>query len=368
MMNDSVSRLRRNRAKTWSSLGNLGRKPTEYEIVTHNMNHTYRNDDDEPLEMGSNAPGNVWLKEHRDTKLFGVTAWNDFRDPDELTYRKYCEIQDDQETYIDQMLRNFTEVKKTDTRLDDTALTFLQTVVTPTRYLAHGQQMLCAYLQQVSPSSYVGNCATFQTADALRRGQRISYRTKQLDNAHPMRGFGTGERSIWETDEGWQPVRRAIEQLLIVYDFDRAFVGYELCVRPVLDNIFLQQAATVARSLGAEADALILESLYVDTVRANRWSIALARCVAERSKEGRSLMRSFVREYNDQVDDIIRAGADLVGRYVTAATAQAYSVRDEGSSKAKGNSASAYIAGVIHSRVQSDWGAYINEANLGSDS
>jgi hypothetical protein len=33
-------RRRRERAKTWSRLGNLGRVPTEYEIVTHGMNHT----------------------------------------------------------------------------------------------------------------------------------------------------------------------------------------------------------------------------------------------------------------------------------------------------------------------------------------
>ncbi|QNO27222.1 toluene hydroxylase [Sphingopyxis sp. OPL5] len=366
-MSGAVTRIGRNRAKTWSSFGNLGRKPSEYEVVTHNMNHTYRNDGGQPLEMGPDVPGNVWLREHRDAKLFGVTAWNDFRDPDELTYRKYCQLQDEQETYVDELLRNFTEVKKADGRLDDTALTFLQTAMTPCRYLAHGQQMLSSYVQQLAPSSYVGNCATFQTADTLRRVQRIAYRTKQLDNAHPMRGFGTGERAIWEKDAGWQPIRKAIEQLMLVYDFDRAFVGYELCVRPVLDNIFLQQFAIVARSLGAETDALIAENLYVDTVRANRWSIAVARFVIAQAPDARSEMRTLVAESRGRVDEIVQAGTDLITRYVTGATAEAYSVREEKSLFGKGKPASAAIAETMRSRVRTDWSALINEAELGSD-
>ena len=63
--------------------------------------------------------------------------------------------------------------------------------MTPTRYLAHGQQIMAAYLQQLARSSYVASCAAFQTADQLRRVQRVAYRTKQLEIAHPTYGFGS---------------------------------------------------------------------------------------------------------------------------------------------------------------------------------
>ena len=55
--------LRTRRAKTWSSFGQLGRKPSEYEVVTHDMNHTVGAI---PLEMGSEVHGNRWLIRHRD--------------------------------------------------------------------------------------------------------------------------------------------------------------------------------------------------------------------------------------------------------------------------------------------------------------
>ena len=44
----------RGRLRTWSALGELGRTPTEYEIVTHAMNHTTTRP--LPLEMGPDTP------------------------------------------------------------------------------------------------------------------------------------------------------------------------------------------------------------------------------------------------------------------------------------------------------------------------
>ena len=362
-MTGAVSRIGRNRAKTWSSFGKLGRKPSEYEIVTHNMNHTYGGEG-EPLEMGSNVHGNIWLREHRDVKIFGVTDWNAFRDPDEITYRKYCQLQDEQETYVDGLLKDFTQVKKADAGLGDTALQFLHLAMTPCRYLGHGEQMLSAYLQQLAPSSYVGNCATFQTADTLRRVQRVAYRTKQLDNAHPVRGFGSAERETWERDADWQPVRKAVELLLVRYDFDAAFVGFQLVIKPIVDNLFLNQFAHVARSLGADTDALIADNLYVDSQRSQRWTIAMARFVQEQNPECRDVIRRLLAEYRALGDSVIMAGAQLLSRNATVATAQAFSIRENNRWFGKSRGASNAIADVIQSRVRSDWATLINEAGL----
>lgn len=39
-MTNKTPRSRSRGLKTWSAFGNLGRRPTEYEVLTHNMNHT----------------------------------------------------------------------------------------------------------------------------------------------------------------------------------------------------------------------------------------------------------------------------------------------------------------------------------------
>lgn len=356
----------RSRTKTWSSFGNLGRRPSEYEIVTHNMNHTYGGSA-EPLEMGPNVNGNVWLREHRDQRLFGVSDWNQFRDPDELTYRKYCTLQDEQETYVDCLLRDFTDAKKSDAKLSTEALNFLQLTMTPCRYLGHGEQMLSAYIQQMAPSAYAGNCATFQTADALRRVQRVAYRTKQLANAYPGRGFGSSERRMWEQEPDWQPVRKAIELALVEYDFDRAFVKFQLVLRPILDNLFLNQFADVAHTLGAEADALISRNLYLDSQRANRWSNGLAQYVMNQNPKGRDELRLVLADERAQAGELIQVGARLLARYATSDTAEHFSIRDGKGWFGKGRHIENSVADAISARVFGEWTAFVDEVGLGSD-
>src|SRR6202035_2047628 len=93
--------------KTWSAFGNLGRRPSEYEIVTHKMNHTLR---DPPLELGPDSNGNRWLVRHRDRVKLAVRDWNAFRDPDQFTYRKYVTCQDKSETYLDAIIQEFDRI------------------------------------------------------------------------------------------------------------------------------------------------------------------------------------------------------------------------------------------------------------------
>ena len=45
----ATPRTRARGLKTWSAFGNLGRRPSEYEILTHNLNHTTG---PVPLELG----------------------------------------------------------------------------------------------------------------------------------------------------------------------------------------------------------------------------------------------------------------------------------------------------------------------------
>lgn len=356
----------RSQTKTWSSFGNLGRKPSEYEVVTHNMNHTFGGSE-QPLEMGPDVHGNVWLREHRDARIFGVSDWNQFRDPDELTYRKYCTVQDEQETYVDGLLHDFTDVKKSDAGLSGQALDFLQLTMAPCRYLGHGQQMLSAYIQQLAPSAYAANCATFQTADALRRVQRVAYRTKQLANAYPERGFGTSERRVWEHEPDWQPIRNAIELALVQYDFDRAFVNFQLVLRPILDNLFLNQLADVAYSLGAEADALIARNLYLDSLRANRWSIALAKFVQDQNPNCRQELRRILAEESSQAAELIKAGARLLARHATVETADRFGVLESKGWFGKGRFVEKTVADAVSARVFTEWTEFVSEAGLGSD-
>jgi len=310
----------RERRKTWSRLGNLGRKPNDYEIVTHNMNHTMGST---PLDMGPDVHGNVWLKKYRNNISLKVSDWDKFRDPDRVTYDSYVKMQDEQETYVDNLLISYTKDNSIDERLSSDCLNLLANAFTPCRYLVHAQQMISAYIQQLAPSSYVGNCAAFQVADQLRRVQRTAYRTKQLDNAHPAHGFGSRERGVWEKEPRWQPIRKAMEKLFVVFDWDQALIANNMVIRPICDDLFLNQLAKGARAAGDELDALILENLHRDSARHNRWAMALAKFAIEENSTNRVELRRIARKWHATAEEIVEAGSQLISSYVPGLSADA---------------------------------------------
>ena len=294
--------------KTWSAFGNLGRRPSEYEIVTHKMNHTLR---DPPLEIGPDRHGNRWLSRHRDGAKLAVKDWDGFRDPDQLTYRTYVTLQDNSETYLDAVLQEFDRLGGGETAPD-----FLQACLTPSRYLAHGLQMVSAYLQQLAPSTYVGNCAAFQTADHLRRVQRVAYRTRQLDLTWPERLFGRTERGAWEQAPQWQGLRKAIERLLVAFDWDDAFVGLNLVVKPLADELTLRQFAFVARQLDTGVDALVADNLFLDAERSRRWTVALARFAIAEDSANRDRLLTLVARWRPLVGEIVESGSRMLGAFL----------------------------------------------------
>jgi methane/phenol/toluene hydroxylase len=297
------------RPRTWTAFGELGRRPTEYEILTHGLDYAKG---DPPLGLPPGAHGNRWLREHRDAISLTAPDWNAFRDPDAVTYGSYVALQDDQETYVEAVLERYDR-DDYDARLAETTLDYLARTVTPTRYLAHAQQMLSAYLQQVAPGSYVANCAVFQTADQLRRVQLIAYRTTQLRLAHPRRTFGTGERATWERHQAWQPIRAAAEHALLEYDWDRALVATQLVVKPVADLIFLER---LAGELAADAplDGLIAENLWRDSERSRRWTAALLRFLTEADPANMGTLQRYLTEWAPRGHAMLAAGGELLAR------------------------------------------------------
>jgi hypothetical protein len=276
--------------------------------LTHGLNHTMT---PVPLELSPEANGNTWLIAHRDAIALTVSDPNGFRDPEALTYGSYVARQDDQETYVEGLLERF-DADGYDASLPEPVLDFLALALTPGRYLAHACQMLSAYVQQLAPSSYIANCATFQTADQLRRVQLIAYRTTQLARTFAGRGFGTGERGTWESYPGWQPIRAAVENALVEYDWDRALVATQLVVKPVTDLLFLSALSRQLSAAGAGLDGLITENLWQDSLRSRRWTTALLRFLADADPGNLAILQAHLDDWTEHGHQMAVAGSELL--------------------------------------------------------
>jgi hypothetical protein len=268
--------------RTWSSLGQLGRIPSEYEIVTHNLNYTTRPNRTSALASNPTTPANMWFLTYRDKSPLQADDWRGFRDPDQIIYRKYVTMQDEQETAVERILDEYGSAGH-DASLSRPWVECLATLFTPTRFPVHALQMCTAYLGQMAPASYISNCAVFGAGDLLRRVSLVAYRTRELADA-------------------WQPAREALEKLLTAYDWGECFTAMNLVLRPTLDQVLIRQLATAARDNNDDLTWLLLGNLGADADRCTRWSLALARYAIEQRAGNRDVLLRWITRWTPRAE------------------------------------------------------------------
>ena len=171
--------------KTWSGLAKKRRRLSEYEVVTTNLQTRTRHPD-QAYEL-SPAPllgMNEFYKRHVSESPLQHPDWEGFRDPDEMIYRVYTRIQDQQEQYVDGLLDEHNEIGH-DATLSAAWLDVLERLYTPRRFLQMALQMGAAYLVQMAPASTITACAGFQDGDEFRWLSRCAYRAREFQRTHP---------------------------------------------------------------------------------------------------------------------------------------------------------------------------------------
>jgi AraC-like DNA-binding protein len=310
-MDGTAPRTKNRPLRTWSAFGEIRHVPSEYEIVTHEVNYTVRKRRAAAFELNPTTPANMWYLTYRDKSPVQVSDWNEFRDPDEMTYRKYVTAQDEQESVVKGVLDQYDRSGH-DRDIAASWLDMLAYLLIPTRYPVHGLQMTQAYLGTIAPSSYITNCAAFSAADLLRRGSLIAYRTRQLQLARPDARVLGEARRIWEGDPRWQPARKAVETALIAYDWAECLTAVNLVLRPALDEVLLNQVADVARRNHDDLTWLLLTNLARDSARATRWSCALARFSIGRNPDNVGTLVRWAKKWRIRAEDAAAGLATLL--------------------------------------------------------
>jgi toluene monooxygenase system protein E len=258
--------------RTYWHLESLGRKPTDYEIVSSRLLYY----PGRGLEV--RVPAGDWIRRHQAGSPLTRADWERFEDPRATTYASYVTLRNEREIYVDGLLRA-AEESGADRALSPGWVGTLDRLMAPLRYPIHGLQMAGAYVAHLAPEGRVVLAGLFQAADEMRRVHRLAYRLRQIQDAHP--GTGEGSRALWQDDPMWQPLRELVERLLATYDWGEAFAALNLAVKPVFDALFLRGFARLARRNGDEALAGMLGSFGEDAAWHREWSGALARLAVE---------------------------------------------------------------------------------------
>ncbi|MCF4167020.1 hypothetical protein L2U69_15310 [Zavarzinia compransoris] len=296
------------RLKTWSALAAQRRKPSEYEAVAFDTH--FLNDYAQPGRSGPALPSlgpdtfvNRWYQKNLIDSPLRHDDWLAFRDPEEVTYRRYNIVQEGQENYVAEVLDRFSN-EGHDAGLDAEWLTVLSRLYTPQRFVHHAVQMASAYAATTTPASTISHCYAFQSADALRAVSHVSYRTVELARAHAGFGFGEEERRHWEKSAEWQGFRELMEKALVAYEFGETFVALNLVAKPAIDEACVRQFGRAARRFEDSVLDLLSDAILKDSARSRAWTGGLVRFMAQ--KDGNmDLLRRWLAKWQPLGDAAI---------------------------------------------------------------
>jgi toluene monooxygenase system protein E len=294
--------------KTYWHLLQQRRMPTEYEIVTSKL-LCYTGEGFTGKRFELDVPLKDWYRRYQEESPLVCSSWEKFRDPRETTYTKYTELQREKEIFVDGILSEI-ELTGYDAHLRPAWLHIFVRVVAPFRYPCHGFQMIASYIGQTAPSGRITITAALQSADEMRRIQRIAYRIRQLQQVYP--GFAGDSRSLWQTDSIWQPLREVIEKLLIAYDWAEAFVGLNLVLKPLVDNLFMKYVSELALHQNDYLLGRIFYSLNEDCQWHRQWSESLVRMAIEDNIGNRDTIQRWINQWYPLAALSVRTFATLL--------------------------------------------------------
>lgn len=277
--------------------------PTTYDTTIHRTNYDIgeRYDREVPrLAISPDEPLPEWYRKHREGSVINGEYPDDFdswRDPRELSYEKYNELMDEREVAIETLYEQAEVLERETEREDDPWLEFQRKAFLPLRYPVHGLQMLASYLAMIGPSSTISTAMAFQATDEIRRQERLARRATQLQKEFPEKGFTETEREIWEDHEMWQPLRETMERLLIEYDWGKSFIGTNLVLKPLLDELVLAQYSELFDRNDSNLYAQVLDNFYLDTDRSRELAVSVADHMIEVDEENHDVMQETIDEW-----------------------------------------------------------------------
>ena len=207
---------------------------------------------------------------------------------------KYTDLQREKEIFVDGILEEI-ELTGYDAHLRPAWLHILPRVIAPFRYPGHGFQMIASYIGQMAPSGRITIAAALQSADEMRRIQRIAYRIRQLQLIYP--GFASDSRTLWEKDPLWQPLREVVERLLVTYDWAESFVGLNVVLKPLVDELFMKYLSDVALRQDDYLLGQVFYSLNEDCQWHRQWSECLVRMAIEDNVRNKDTIQGWINQW-----------------------------------------------------------------------
>jgi len=117
---------------------------------------------------------------------------------------------------------------------------------------------------------------------------------------------------LWQTDSLWQPLREVVEKLLIVYDWAESFVGLNLVLKPLVDELFMKYLSDLALRQDDYLLGQIFYSLNEDCQWHRQWSECLVRMAIEDNVRNKDTIQAWINQWYPLAARAVHAFASLL--------------------------------------------------------
>jgi hypothetical protein len=250
-----------------------GRRPTQYEEVTLHTQWSPRNFAAQGWFSPSSSGRPMWSE---DSTQLRATDWWAYRDPSQLWFRPYVELQARQEEAIELVVEGAKQ-SGLFAEFSPAWRVVLSRYYAAWRYVEYGLFLCFCYVQREALSDVVATPLVFKGLDKDRHAQAIALYCMDLEEC--LADFSDRDaEQVWLNDPVYQPTREYIERLLACRDWGEITTAvnliFEALVAPMFTREFLIRFA--ARH-GDSVTPVILETAEADRGRSYAATLELVR-------------------------------------------------------------------------------------------
>jgi toluene monooxygenase system protein E len=274
--------------RTYSHLEALRKVPDDYDIATSRLLYY--------VDRGFSvkATTSSWYERYQRGACLSCPDWDAFVDPRRTTYSKYVALQRAREAQADGLVHALSQTGYAQ-RLPEQWVQILGRTLGPLCYPIHGLSMVASYIGSMAPAGRIVIAALFQSADEMRRIQRLTQRVVLLKKDDPR--FSEDARGAWQNAPEWQPLRALVERLLVTYDWAEAFVALNVCVKPLIDRVVTDGVGGEALSSGDALLGGLLQNLGEDAAWQRDYTRALLAHATLHAPENKAVVNRLVNDW-----------------------------------------------------------------------
>ncbi|SDW96818.1 aromatic/alkene monooxygenase hydroxylase subunit beta [Marinobacter mobilis] len=202
----------------------------------------------------------------------------------------------------------FSEKRNLLTRMPDATREQLLRLMVPLRHVELGANMNNSKIAGDATATTVAQMHIYQAMDRLGMGQYLSRIALMIDGST---GAALDQsKGYWMTDELWQPMRRLVEDSLVVDDWFELTLLQNLLIDGLLYPLVYDKMDQWLGEQDAEDISMLTEFMRDWFKESLRWTNAMVKTVAGESEANQALLQSWINHWEPRVYSALKPLAD----------------------------------------------------------